>query len=138
MRESRRIFLVTTPEVVAIHLAQNRMHSLSDLGLADRVSLILNRKDYRSDHLEDSEVARLLEVPIAHCITNSYDNVQKAIIGGSPVPHSSEVGQSILDLARSLVADLPLREIAPSHRRRFLEFFHIPHPQEVGSAPWHD
>ena len=44
LRDSRRIFLVTTPEVAPLHLARVRMRRLTELGLNDRVSLLLNRK----------------------------------------------------------------------------------------------
>lgn len=135
MRESRRIFLVTTPEVVAVHLAQARLESLTDLGLADRVSLILNRKDRRSDHLEDAEVAHMLDIPVAYSFTNNYDHVQKSILGGSPVAQNSDVGQNVLNLAHSMVMELPGKEVQP-HRRRFLEFFHVPHTEDVDHV-WH-
>src|SRR5579872_4643363 len=44
LRESRRIFLVTTPEVVPLHMAAMRLRRLTALDLHDRVSLLLNRK----------------------------------------------------------------------------------------------
>src|SRR5579872_3285863 len=58
MKESRRIFLVTTPEVVPLHMAKARLDSLKDLGLHERVSLLLNRKA-RND-FSNAEVAKLV------------------------------------------------------------------------------
>jgi pilus assembly protein CpaE len=45
MREARRIFMVTTPELVPLYLAADRLKHLKDLGLADKVSLLLNLRN---------------------------------------------------------------------------------------------
>lgn len=136
MKESRRIFLVTTPELVAMNLAQNRIRSLTDLGLADKVSLILNRKDRRRGHLSDPEVAELLNLHVSYSIKNGYDAVQASILDGVPLTSDSDIGQSILNLAQSLVNDSLPRNSVPSMHRKFLEFFHVPRVAEDETA-WH-
>jgi pilus assembly protein CpaE len=132
LRESRRIFLVTTPEVAPLHLARTRMHRLSELGLSDRVSLLLNRK-VRSV-VTDSDVEKTVGIPVSYSFSNDYPGVQKAILRASPVSQGSDLGESILNLAHSLV---PHREpIETSHRRKFLKFFHIPHMEDA-EVVWH-
>ena len=132
LRDSRRIFLVTTPEVAPLHLARVRMRRLAELGLADRVSLLLNRK-VRSV-VSDSDVEKTVGIPVSHSFSNDYPGVQKAILRASPVSQGSELGESILNLAHSLV---PHREpIETSHRRKFLKFFHIPHMEDT-DVVWH-
>jgi len=37
--------MVTTPELVPLYLAEDRLRHLKELGLADKVSLLLNRKN---------------------------------------------------------------------------------------------
>jgi MinD-like ATPase involved in chromosome partitioning or flagellar assembly len=59
MRESRRVFVVTTPEVVPLHLAAQRVRSLEKLGLDDRISLLLNRKSSRNQALSRSLTPQL-------------------------------------------------------------------------------
>ena len=131
MHESSRIFLVTTPEVVPIHLAASRLRRLTDLGLEDRVSLLLNRK-IRSK-FNDSEVACAVGTPITHSFANDYAMVNGAILDASPVPKQTSLGQQILDLANSLVPQLePKRTV---QHRKFLEFFHVPHSAE-SEAEW--
>jgi pilus assembly protein CpaE len=132
MRESRRIFLVTTPEVVPLHLAASRLRRLTELGLQDRVSLLLNRK-IRGE-FDDAAVALAVGMLVTHCFANDYAGVQGAILGGSPVAQKSDLGQEVLDLANSLVPQLE-----PKHtvqHRRFLEFFHVPHASDSEVA-WH-
>ncbi|HEY1756280.1 MAG TPA: hypothetical protein VGG72_12840 [Bryobacteraceae bacterium] len=121
MQESRRIFLVTTPEVVPLYLAAARLRRLTDLGLAGRISLLLNRKS--SKKLGDEQVAEMVGIPVMHRFSNDYKGVQSSILNSAPVAQASDLGQSILNLAHSLAPHL---EVKPAHtQRRFLEFFRV-------------
>ncbi len=135
MRESRRIFMVTTPEVLPLHLAAERVRCLAELGLADRISLLLNRKDSLRESLADAEVARIVGIPVAYTFSNDYSGVQDAILKGSPIAHPSDLGRSILELAHSLVPHLGPKE--PVRRRKFLQFFHVPRVRET-DVVWRD
>ena len=126
MKESRRIFLVSTPEVVPLYMAASRLRRLTELGLEDRVSLLLNRK-VRSK-LGDDEVKALVGLPITYRFSNDYLGVQSSILNASPVANDTDLGQSILNLAHSLAPHLEMPAIHP--HRKFLEFFHISHPGE--------
>jgi Flp pilus assembly CpaE family ATPase len=134
MRESRRIFVVATPEIVPIHFAVERIRSLEKLGLADRARLLVNRKSGRRGAFEDEEVARLVGLPITFSFSNDYAGVEKSILDGSPVARDSGLGQSVLNLAHSLAPHAEVKE--PSKRRKFLEFFHVPsNLEESGEVP---
>jgi pilus assembly protein CpaE len=135
MRESRRIFLVTTPEVLPLHLAGERVRCLSEQGLGDRISLLLNRKDSLRESLADGEVARLVGMPVAYTFTNDYVSVQNSILKGSAISYPSDLGRSIQELAHSLVPHLEPKE--NPRRRKFLEFFHVPRLREADGV-WHD
>ncbi len=128
MREARRIFMVTTPEVVPLHMAADRLRHLNELGVGDKVSLLLNRKNPMRSGLSDSEVAQLVGMPIAHRFLNDYPVVQHSIMEGTPVPYRSNLGQSILELARSLKPGTGHAHGAthPREHRKFLEFFNVP------------
>ncbi len=131
MRESRRIFLVTTPEVVPLYLAAARLRRLQELGLEERVSLLLNRKF--SSKLGDEQVAVMVGLPITYRFRNDYRGVQSSILDASPVAHDTDLGQSILNLAHALAPSPEGRaaETKPPHsHRKFLEFFNIPHAEE--------
>src|SRR5579862_856159 len=60
MHEARRIFLVTTPELVPLYMAADRLRHLKELGLADKVSLLLNRKNRSHHGLSDNEASQLV------------------------------------------------------------------------------
>ena len=126
MREARRIFMVTTPELVPLYLAKDRLRHLKDLGLADKVSLLLNRKNPAHRGLSDTEASQLVGLPIALQFSNDYSGVQGAILDGVPVSQQSGLGQSIMALARSLAPAPSGHDAPPAHQRKFLEFFHVP------------
>jgi len=129
LRESQRIFLVTTPEVPSVHLAQARARSLSDLGLEDRINLVLNRKDHWRGHLDAGIIAEAVGLPVAFSIGNDYATCSKAIIDGAAIPGASDIGRGILELAHSLRTDLP-NAIPRGYGRKFLEFFHVSHVED--------
>jgi Flp pilus assembly CpaE family ATPase len=137
MREARRIFMVTTPELVPLYLAADRLRHLKDLGLADKVSLLLNRKNPSHRGLSDHEAAQLVGMPIAHQFSNDYTGVQGAILDGVPISHRSSLGQSIMTLARSLAPQASRLESEPAHHRKFLEFFHVPSARDHETV-WRD
>jgi pilus assembly protein CpaE len=135
MRESRRIFLVTTPEVVPLYLAASRLRRLKELGLEERVSLLLNRKF--SSKLGDDQVAAMVGIPVTHRFSNDYKGVQSSILDASPVAQDTDLGQSILNLAHALAPHLDVEASGtkPAHaHRRFLEFFNIPHGNDTTPA----
>ena len=136
MQEARRIMLVTTPEVVPLHMAASRLRRLNDLGLTDKVSLLLNRKNPLRSGLLDSEVERLVGMRISYRFSNDYAVVQNSILEGTPVSHHSSLGHSIMELARSLAPD-GSRPYPPVEHRRFLEFFHVPTVRE-NEVVWRD
>ncbi len=130
MRESRRVFLVTTPEVVPLYLAASRLRRLKELGLEDRVSLLLNRKF--SSRLRDDQVGAMVGIPVTYRFSNDYKSVQSSILEAAPVAQGTDLGQSILNLAHSLAPHLD-RKAAETNghpQRKFLEFFHTPHINE--------
>jgi len=137
MREARRIFMVTTPELVPLYLAADRVRHLKELGLADKVSLLLNRKNPSHHGLSEGEAAQLVGMPVAHHFSNDYSGVQGAILDGAPVSHRSSLGQSIMTLARSLAPDASHAHTAPVHPRKFLEFFHVPSARDHETI-WRD
>jgi pilus assembly protein CpaE len=134
MRESRRIFLVTTAEMVPLHLARERMQRLTELGLRDQVRLLLNRKPGGKGSLDDGEVAQMVGIPVSYSFPNDYPRVQDAILGANPIASSTDLGESILALARSVTSHHGSKE-APL-RRRFLEFFHVAKADDPDVA-WH-
>jgi len=134
LREARKIFLVTTPELVSLHLANARMKRLTELGMRDQVNLLLNRK--APNRLSDDEVAKAVGLPVSYSFSNDYATVQGSILDAVPVPRDSDLGRNILNLAQTLAPNPEPRPV--SRGRRFLEFFHVAHSNETQDLAWRD
>jgi Flp pilus assembly CpaE family ATPase len=137
LHEARRIFLVTTPELVPLYLAVDRIRHLKELGLLEKVSLLLNRKNPLHRGLTDAEAAEMVGLPIAYQFCNDYPGVQGAILDGVPVSHRSSLGQSIMTLARSLAPTTCPHDGQLARHRKFLEFFHVPSVRDRETV-WRD
>jgi Flp pilus assembly CpaE family ATPase len=121
MRESKRIFLVTTPETPALQLAREKEQFLTDLDLGDRISVVLNRWSRRSV-LGKDEVAQIIGRPVDFTITNDYRAVHAAVANAAPVAQSGDLGSQFEALAR-----MALNETRPTDRsiRRFIRQFSL-------------
>jgi hypothetical protein len=75
--------------------------------------------------LDDNVIAEAVGIPVAFYIGNDYDACSNALLKGAPVPSASDVGRSIMNLARSMRNDLAAPPAEPHHRHKFLEFFHV-------------
>lgn len=102
MQESKRVFLVTTPEIASLHLARERFHYLRQLDLGDRIQLILNRSQKRAP-ISVSQIEDLLGLPVLASIPNDYQGVSRALTAGKPVDTSSELGREFQALAASMM-----------------------------------
>ncbi|MCP5117219.1 MAG: hypothetical protein GY953_40865 [bacterium] len=101
LRRSDRIFLVCTPETPALHLARTRCRVLRNLGMIDRVRLILNRW-HRGSVLSLTNIEKLLGTPVWETIPNEYGPVHQALMNGSPLNPRSKLGKSFSHMAGRL------------------------------------
>lgn len=102
MQEAKRVFLVTTPEISALHLARERYHYLRQLDLADRIQLLLNRSQKRAP-ISVSQIEDLLGLPVLACLPNDYQGVTRALTAGKPVDSNSELGREFQRLAHQMM-----------------------------------
>jgi pilus assembly protein CpaE len=122
MHESKRIFLVCTPEIPSLHLAREKYLYLKQLDLGERVSVLLNRCPKRS-LISPQQIEQLLGVPIYMTFPNDYQGVQRAMTAGSWVDSSCELGRQLTSLAQCMLE----AKIAPAPepKKRFIEFFSV-------------
>jgi pilus assembly protein CpaE len=121
MHESKRIFLVCTPEIPSLHLAREKYQYLQSLDLGDRISLLLNRS-HKRNVISPAQVESLLGVPVHMSFANDYKGVHQALTEGRHVDPSSELGKQFASLAQSLL-DKPL--VVAKTPRRFVEYFSL-------------
>lgn len=91
------IFLVSTPELCALHMASRRLELLDHFDLLGRTRVIVNRVQARAainNHLDE-----LLGAKVFATISNSYAVLQKAIQEGRTLDRRSAMGRQFADLA---------------------------------------
>jgi len=120
MQESKRILLVCTGEIPALHLAREKLSFLRDMGLSGRVSLILNRMQ-KNPLFSRAQVEELLGQPVVRVFANDYEAVNHAVEEGKLLDSGTELGQSFAEFAAQLM-DQPEGKQTAS-KRRFLDFF---------------
>ncbi len=119
MHESKRVFLVCTPEIPSLHLAREKYQYLKGLDLGDRISVLLNREQ-RRNVISSAQVEKLLGLPVHMSFPNDYGGVHRALTEGRHVDSSSELGRQFTKLARSLAG-----KPAPGdqHSKGLMEYF---------------
>ncbi len=117
MQEAKTVFLVTTTEIAALHLAKEKLKFLHSIDVADRVSLVINRAQKRGA-VSPKDVESLLGAPVAAVFPNDYTAVQRATQDGKAVDGASELGKRFKEFAKSLVP--PPEEAAPAPAKKRL------------------
>jgi pilus assembly protein CpaE len=107
LRESRQIFLVTTCELSCVHWAAVRMARFKELGIADRVTVLLNRQPSHRALLSPEEVAGILDHRPQLCFHEDRKTVDQATLDGESIRPNTPLGGAIFDLAKSLVPAQP-------------------------------
>lgn len=106
MHESKRIFLVVTPEIPSLHLAREKIQYLRAIDLADKVSILLNRCQ-RKSVVNPAQVEELLDRKVAMSFANDYQGVHRAMTAGKAVDPASELGRQFSQLAQQIVERKP-------------------------------
>ena len=103
MLESKKIFLVCTPEIPSLHLAREKYLFLKNIDLGDRVSVLLNRCTKRNQVISTEQIENLLGMPVAMTFPNDYHGVHTALTAGRQVEANSELGRHFSTLAETMM-----------------------------------
>ena len=123
MHECKKIFLVATPEIPALHLAREKVMYLKHLELADRICLLLNRSQKRP-LITSAQIEELVGVPVYMTFPNDYQAVQRALTAGRWLDGSSDLGKKFSTLAQTIF-EQKQGAVPLDSRKRFLEFFSV-------------
>ena len=121
MHESKKIFLVCTPEIPSLHLAREKYLYLKQLDLHERVCVLLNRCQKRP-LISPEQIEQLLEVPVTLTFPNDYQGVHRALTFGRWVDPATDLGRQFNLLAQIMLDNRP-RSL--DNRKRFIEFFTV-------------
>jgi len=124
MHESKKIFLVCTPEIPSLHLAREKLAFLNNADLADRVVVLLNRAQKRS-LISPEQIESLLGVPVMMQFPNDYQGVHRALQLGKPVDSTSELGKQFTHLSNVMLGKKPQPDHDKEKGKRFVEYFSI-------------
>ena len=92
------IYLISTPEVVSLHLARRRVNELLNLGVSQKnIHLVLNRVGSKKT-LNVEDMAEVVGIPVFSSVPNDYAAVSDASLKGGLVPDDTRLGQQIAAL----------------------------------------
>jgi pilus assembly protein CpaE len=97
LEQCTSIFLVSTPELCALHMTKRRLELLEHFDLLNRTRVIVNRVQPRAainTHLDE-----LLDTKVFATVPNSYAVLQKAIQDGRTLDRRSAMGRQFAGLA---------------------------------------
>lgn len=123
MAEARGIFLVTTPEVPALHLAREKLNFFRHISLSEKVSVLLNRCQKRS-LVTPAHVEELLGMPPLMSFANDYQGIHKALTAGKEIDGKSELGKQLAKLAEH-IHEKPGAQAQEATKRKFVEYFSV-------------
>jgi Flp pilus assembly CpaE family ATPase len=118
------VYLVSTPEVMALHLARRRVVELQALGLlAENIRLVLNRVGARRA-VKSEDAAEVVGIPVIAQIENNYNAFSDACTAGDLVRPDSRPGRQLEALARSIMGDREpaAKQAAQKAWRSYLSF----------------
>jgi len=100
---SDAVYLVSTPEIMSLHLAKRRVGELLELGLpSENIRLVLNRVGGKKS-LKTENVEELVGVPVSAAIENDYNAFTEAYMKGALVRPESALGHQLGALARQIM-----------------------------------
>lgn len=115
---ARCTFVVCTPELASLKLAEQRLQELAVKNTpADAMKVVLNR--WHKSDMKAEDVAELLRRPVYYVIRNDYRSVNRAINGSRAVEPNTEVGRELMEFSKKLV----LGETAAQPARSKFSFF---------------
>jgi pilus assembly protein CpaE len=121
MQEAKQIFLVTAPDLAALHLARNKVQFLEQFQLADKIALLLNRNS-KTQMFSPKEMQDLVGVPVWLSFPEDPNTVFESAKTASALNAKSDLARQVNTLADMLVNKKS--PIAPK-KQRFVDYFSI-------------
>lgn len=131
LARAKRIFLVCTSDIGALHVARRKSNWLRDRGLAGNVSVILNCVQRRNT-VPAAAVERIIQMPVRYLVPAGANEIARLTQKGATITGSSALAKQIAKIASDMTADRPLLQ-KPNPVRRFVEYFSISAAREVQS-----
>ena len=124
MHESKKIFLVCTPEIPSLHLAREKFLFLKSLDLEDRISVLVNRCQKRQV-ISNDQIEQILGLPVQMIFPNDYQGVHKAVTLGRWIDFNSDLGKHVHYFATNLADSRKGPAGQTPAKKKFLEYFSV-------------
>lgn len=103
LRLADAVYLVSTAEVMSLHLARRRINQLMQLNIpSEQIKLVVNRVGSKRG-LETSDISKVVGVPVEWTLSNNYAVVSESYLKGGLVPQNSTLGKELTDFARHIM-----------------------------------
>jgi pilus assembly protein CpaE len=131
VQSAETVYVVTTPEMLSLQLARQRIDELQAVQVErSRIKILVNR--WHKEDLKPREIAEILDCPVAFAIPNDYREVSNAVAARSFVEPNNKLGRAYRAWASAIIGE-PVPPAKERHRT-FWELFR-PVAEPMGS-PW--
>lgn len=121
LRRAQECFLVCTPDIGIMHMAQRKAEQLRNLQLGEKTAVILNRSG-GPGFISTRDVESILQLPVRFSVANAEKEIAEATKAARALEGRGAVVTQIENIARCLLPAEAWRAEEPT-TRRFLEFF---------------
>jgi pilus assembly protein CpaE len=130
---SKRILLVCTPDIGALHVARRKTQWFQDLHLTDKVWVVLNCAERRSTLLV-KDIERIIQLPVRYQLPAGVKDIAKAVQKGEILDPGCPLGRQIAAIAGAMASPANSTVKKPSPVRRFVEYFSVSTARDAGGA----
>ena len=123
LMRAKRILLVCTPDISALHMARRKAQWFSERRLTEKVSVALNCVDRRSA-LSVKDIEQIIQLPVRYQLPAGAKDIAKAVQNGEILGPDCPLGQQLALIADEMVPAKPVVK-RPSPVRRFAEYFSV-------------
>jgi len=120
---AKKIVLVCTPDVSALHVALRKSNWLRDLHVTDKVVVALNRVG-RKRTFSLNDIERIIQLPVRYLLPDSVPEVSRAVHKGIALEGSSALAKQIERIADEMLDGKRIHKNS-NPVRRFVEYFSI-------------
>jgi pilus assembly protein CpaE len=121
LRRAAECFLVCTPDIGVMHMAQRKAEQLRSLKLGTKTSVIMNRSGGLG-FMSSKDVESILQLPVRFNVPNAYKEIGEVTRAASVLEGRGALASQIESIARCL-SPVEVSTTAETGARRFLEFF---------------
>ncbi len=132
VQSAENVFVVTTPEILSLRLARQRIEELHAAQVeGSRIKVLVNR--WHRNDLKPREIAEILDCEVAFAFPNDYPEVRNAITARSFVDSNNKLGRAYGSWASTMVGS----SVAQAKEQRHRTFWELFRPAtEPVSSSW--